>query len=400
MSKKDLSLNTRLLHTGLAAFDPATGMAPVALPSMRTSTVRFKNLDTLDQAQVAKAKGDRVVTYGRMGMDTNAALETVFAALENGTHTYLAPSGLAAITAVFLALLKAGDHALVSDSVYGPVRYLDQALLKGLNIEITYFSSQDDVASLLRPNTRMVYVESPGSLLFEMIDLPAMADITRARGIPLVADNTWGVGGLYRPLDLGAQVSVVAGTKYIGGHSDLLLGAVVSNDAALAQKINTTQYAMGYAVSADDAWLALRGSRTLTLRLAQHAKNAREVCDFLAARPEVSRVFHPAHPEDAGHALWQRDCAGSNGMLAVHLNLPPAQGRALVDSLELFSIGYSWGGFESLVQYVDVGTLGGHSYWNRTGLTDGCVLRLHIGLESTDDLIADLTAGFDQAARI
>ena len=390
MPKNEPSLNTRLMHTGLAPFDPVTGTAPVALPSMRTSTVRFKDLETLDKAQIQKAEGDRVVTYGRMGMDTNAALETVFSELENGTHTYLAPSGLAAITAVFFALLRSGDHALVSDSVYGPVRYLDHALLKGLNIEITYFGAHDDISSLVKENTRMVYVETPGSLLFEMLDLPALAQKTKALGIPLVADNTWGIGNLYRPLDLGAQVSVVAGTKYIGGHSDLLLGAAITNDATLAKKINTAQYAMGYAVSADDAWLALRGSRTLALRLTQHAKNAMAVCEFLESRPEVTRLFHPAHPSDPGHALWQRDCNGSNGMLAVHLNLAPAQGRALVDKLTLFSIGYSWGGFESLVQYVDVATLDGHSYWNQFGVTDGCVLRLHIGLESPEDLIADL----------
>lgn len=394
------AIDTRLMHTGLAAFDPATGSAPVALPAMRTSTVRFQNLDALDTAQRLKARGDRVVTYGRMGMDTNAALETVFAQLENGTHTYLAPSGLSAITLVMLSLMSAGDHALVSDNVYGPVRHLDHELLKRLNIEVTYFSTADDVAALARPNTKMIYVESPGSLLFEMLDLPALAAIARSLDVPLVADNTWGSGYIYRPLDLGAQVSVVAGTKYVGGHSDLLMGAVVTNDATIARRLNATQYAMGYSVSADDAWLALRGVRTLPIRMAQHAKNALDVCAFLDARADVLRVFHPAWHKDAGHALWQRDCTGSNGMLAVHLDLSPAAGRAFVDALKLFGIGFSWGGFESLVQFVDTGVLRSHDYWVSQGEQSGSVVRLHIGLESVEDVIADLTQALDHASAV
>lgn len=392
------SLDTRLVHTGLAEFDPRTGAAPVALPAMRTSTVRFKSLATLDQAYAKRTSGERVPTYGRMGMDTPAALEDVFAQLEGGSNAYLASSGLAAITLAILALAGAGDHVLVSDSVYGPVRYLDDQLLKRMNIELTYFGAADALEALVRPNTRLVYAESPGSLLFEMLDLPALSKMTRRLGVPLVIDNTWGAGYLYRPLDLGADVSVVAGTKYVGGHSDLMLGAVVTRDKALAQRINTTHYAMGYSLSADDAWLALRGVRTLGVRLAQHAQNALAVCGFLDAQPQVSRVFHPAWHKDPGHALWQRDCTGSNGMLAVHLNLEPEAARRFVDALTLFGIGFSWGGFESLVQYVEPAQLEPHDYWRKNAPQGGALVRLHIGLESVDDVIADLTQALASAA--
>jgi cystathionine beta-lyase len=395
-SSSSKHLDTLLQHAGTASFDAATGAAPVALPSMRTSTVRFQNLAALEEAQRRKGAGERVVTYGRMGMDTHVALEDVFKHLENGTHCYLASSGLSAITLMFMSLMSAGDHALVADCVYGPVRLLDREVLKRLGIEITYFSpSQDEIAALVRPNTRLLYVESPGSLLFEMLDIPALAEQARRHGLVFATDNTWGSGYIYRPLDLGAQVSVVAGTKYVGGHSDMMLGAVVTNDEAIGQRLNATQYAMGYSISADDAWLALRGVRTMPVRMAQHARHALEICDFLQGRPEVARLYHPALPSDAGHALWKRDCTGSNGMLAAALHLRPAQARVFVDSLQLFGIGFSWGGYESLVQLVDTGTLAAHRYWDGAGQS---VVRLHIGLEAPADIIADLKQALDRAS--
>ncbi len=389
-------IDTLLQHTGTAAFD-ANGSAPVALPSMRTSTVRFENLAALEAAQARKATGARGVTYGRAGMDTHAALETLFTQLEGGTHCYLASSGLSAITLTFLSFLSAGDHALVSDSVYGPVRYLNDEVLRRLNIEITYFSADEDVQALIRPNTKLLYVESPGSLLFEMLDLPALSVIAKRAGLVLAVDNTWGSGYVYQPLALGADVSVVAGTKYVAGHSDLMLGAVVARDSELALKINHTHYAMGYSISADDAWLALRGARTIGIRMKQQAANALTICEFLSGRPEVARVYHPAWPQDPGHALWQRDCTGSNGMLAAGLSLSRLQARAFVDALTLFGIGFSWGGFESLVQYVEPSGLAPHRYYTQAPHE---MVRLHIGLESTDDLIADLTQALDHARSV
>jgi len=398
MASTPSHIDTLLLHSGIAEFNPKTQSAPVALPSMRTSTVRFANMDALDRAIAEKSRGERAATYGRAGMDTHAALEQVFCDLEGAQRAFLAPSGLSGITLAFLALLNAGDHVLVADCVYGPVRYLDKIVLGRLGIEVSYCrAAPEALESQLRPNTRMLYIESPGSLLFEMLDIPALAEFARRHGLVLVDDNTWGAGYVYKPLHLGADVSVVAGTKYIGGHSDLMLGAVMAKDPDLVRRINETHYAMGYSISADDAWLALRGVRTLPLRMRQHAANALDICRYLAARPETLRLFHPAYPDDPGHALWKRDCQGSNGMLAVELALDEAQARRFVDGLRLFSIGYSWGGFESLVQLVEPSALAVHDYW-ADGAADRSVVRLHIGLEAPQDLMADLDRAF-QAAR-
>ncbi len=388
-------IDTVLQHTGVAPFNPETGAAAVNLPPMRASTVRFENLTALENAQRRKAKGERVVTYGRMGMDTHAALEDVFKQLEGGTHCYLAPSGLSAMTMLMLSLLSAGEHALISDCVYAPMRELDAGLLQRMNIDVTYFSQHEDMDALVRPNTKLLYVESPGSLLFEMLDMRAMADFAKRHKLVLATDNTWGSGYIYRPLTLGAQVSVIAGTKYVAGHSDLMLGAVVTNDEEIAKRLFRTQYAMGYSISADDAWLAMRGVRTMPIRMAQHSRHALEVCEFLNSRPEVARIYHPAWPADPGHALWQRDCTGSNGMMAIELRLSPAGARVFVEALELFGIGFSWGGFESLVQLVTPTELGRHRYWSGG---DHALVRLHIGLEAPADVIADLGRALDLAS--
>ena len=381
-------LDTQLLHIGSAPFDPVSGTAPVSLPAIRTSTVRFENLEALERAFAKRAAGERAITYGRSGLDTHRALEEVFMTLEGGTYCVLAPSGMAAINIAFLGLLKTGDHVLVGDSVYGPVRNLDRALLRGLGIEVTYFSPDiDDVAALVQLNTKVIYVESPGSLLFEMIDMVALAAIAQEKGLILVSDNTWGSGYIYRPLMLGADVSVVAGTKYIAGHSDVMLGAVIVKDEKIAARIHAIQYAMGNSISADDAWLALRGVKTMAVRMAQHAHNAIEVCKFLDSRKEVARIFHPAWHKDEGFGLWQRDCTGSNGMVSIELNCSALEAKKFVNALTLFGIGFSWGGFESLVQWVDPGVLAAHAYWSSEG---HALIRLHIGLESATDLIADL----------
>lgn len=397
-SSSTQKLDTFLQHAGLADFDPVTGAAPVALPSVRTSTVRFKNLAALDKAQAAKSDLRlRSTTYGRGGMQTHAALEQVFCTLEGATQALLSSSGMAAISHAMLALLSQGDHVLVSDNVYGPVRYLEKTVLSRMGITCTYSPAcPDALRERLRPTTRMLYVESPGSLLMEMLDLPLLAQFAREHNLLLVTDNTWGSGYIYRPLELGVDVSIVAGTKYIGGHSDLMLGAVMSAEPELDRILFDNHYALGHSVSADDVWLAVRGARTLPLRMRESAANALQVCDFLSRRLEVVRLFHPAWSQDPGHALWQRDCTGSNGMLSVQLNLSAVQARALVDALTLFGIGYSWGGFESLVQYVDPGVLTGHTYWQGA---QHSLLRLHVGLESATDLIADLQQALDVAAR-
>lgn len=383
-----LSLQTRLMHVGSAPFD-VDGVAPVSLPAVRTSTVRFADLAALEQSQRRKAAGERAITYGRSGMDTHRALEDAFMTLEGGNHCVLAPSGLAALTLVLMTLLGAGDHALIVDSVYAPVRHFDNVVLKKMGVELTYFSPEDDdLEALIRPNTRLLYLESPGSLLLRMQDIPALAAIAHRHGLLVAADNTWGSGHAYRPLALGADISMVAGTKYVAGHSDLMLGAVVTKDAALGDRISRTQYALGYALSADDAWLALRGLRTLPLRMNEQARSALRICEFLASCPQTRAIYHPAWPGDPGHALWQRDAEGSNGLLTVALDLPREAGRNFVDALQIFGIGFSWGGFESLVQWVDPSLVG----LQRDGseLPGATLVRLQIGLEDTDDLIADL----------
>ena len=390
-------LNTFLQHAGLAPFDPDTGAAPVALPAMRTSTVRFRDLDALDGVPVRKKRGERAVGYGRMGMDTHAALESVFCELEAAQHAYLASSGMAAITLVFLSLLNAGDHVLVADCAYGPVRRLDDQVLARMGIQVEYSRAHPDaLAEKITPHTRMLYVESPGSLLMEMLDIPALSRFARDHDLILATDNTWGSGYIYQPLALGADVSIVAGTKYVSGHSDLMLGAVMVNDAALAERIGATHYALGYSVSADDVWLAIRGVRTLPLRLRQCAENGLAVAAWLENQPSVGRVYHPALPSDPGHSLWLRDCTGSNGLLSFELTLDVPATRRFVDALTLFGIGFSWGGFESLVQLISPESIATHSYWSAR---ENPVVRLHVGLESADDLIADLAQALECATR-
>ncbi|CAM5206574.1 Cystathionine beta-lyase OS=Castellaniella defragrans (strain DSM / CCUG 39792 / 65Phen) OX=1437824 GN=BN940_01531 PE=3 SV=1 [Castellaniella denitrificans] len=395
--------DTLLQHIGQAPLDPVTGSGPVALPSYRASTVRFASMDVLDRAQAAKQRGERVPTYGRVGLQTHEALETLLCRLEGGERAFLAPSGMAAISMALMALLGQGDHALVVDCVYGPVRYFHKTVLSRMGVAMDFVRGDlDSLRAALRPETRVLYLESPGSLLMEMLDLPALARWAHEQGLTVVADNTWGAGYIYRPLALGADVSVTAATKYLGGHSDLMLGAAVARDPALVGRLHETHYALGSTVSADDAWLALRGARTLGVRLRACEEHAMEVCRWLDAQPQVSRIFFPAWPDDAGHALWRRDATGANGLLSVAVDFTEPQVRRLIDGLRLFGIGYSWGGYESLVTQVEPGALASHGYWARIAderMRKGTVLRLHIGLEDPADLIADLAQAFEAAGR-
>ena len=385
---------TRLLHAGAPALRDGAG--PVNVPVVRTSTVRFANTAAHADHHHRRAAGERVASYGRHGLDTHRALEDAVTELEGGHRAFLAPSGLAAITLVLLSLLSPGDHALVADSVYSPVRRVDQTLLQRLGITLEYFSpGQDDVAKLIRPNTRLLYLESPSSLLYEVLDLPRLAAIARARGVTVVADNTWSGGWFYQPLALGAHISVQAATKYIAGHSDVMQGVVVVDSPALAAKVATTHEALGLAIGADDAYLALRGLRTLPVRLAQHQRHATQVAQYLQQHPDVARVFYPALPEDPGHALWQRDFSGASGLVsfAFRDDADEATANRFVDALAYFGIGASWGGYESLALVAQPERLREHSHW--TGAAP--VVRLHVGLEDPVDLIEDLGQAFERA---
>lgn len=384
-------LHTRLIHVGSPRFHDR--IAPVNVPVVRTSTVRFDSTQAYSEIHHRRAAGELVTSYGRHGMETHRALEDAINALEGGVRTFLTPSGLSAISLVLLALLSPGDHALVSDSVYSPLRRVDQELLQRLGIQVTYFSpANDDLASLIQPNTRLLYVESPSSLLYEVLDLPKLAAIAQQHDVILAADNTWGSGYLYQPLQLGAQISILAATKYISGHSDVMQGAVVVKDAALASRIARTYDSLGLTISADDAYLSLRGLRTLPVRLAQHQANALQVAQYLQQHEQVQKVFYPALPDDPGHALWQRDFSGANGLLSFAFHDDDhGKADAFVDALRLYAIGASWGGYESLVQIAAPARLAEHSYFT----VPKPVVRLHVGLEDAGDLINDL----DQALR-
>lgn len=378
---------TRLLHAGSPTLRGGSG--PVNVPVVRTSTVRFANTAAYADHHHRRVAGERVASYGRHGLDTHRALEDALLGLEGGHRAFLAPSGLAAISLVLVALLSPGDHALVADSVYSPVRRVDATLLQRLGITLEYFSpSQDDLAAKIRPNTKLIYVESPSSLLYEILDLPALAAIAQAHGVPLATDNTWGAGWLYQPLALGANISIQAATKYIGGHSDVMQGVVVTDSAALSEKIATAYEALGLTIGADDAYLALRGIRTLPVRLAQHQRHATEVAQWLQSQPLVERVFYPALPSDPGHALWKRDFHGANGLVSFAFvdGVHATDAEAFVNALRWFAIGASWGGYESLALIAAPERLREHSAWSGTH----SVVRLHVGLENPDDLIDDL----------
>ncbi|TRM49651.1 cystathionine beta-lyase [Achromobacter sp. LC458] len=393
MSLDHAHVQTRLVHAGSPALTQGAG--PVNVPVVRTSTVRFADTATQAALNQQRAAGDRVATYGRHGLDTHQALEEAVALLEGGYRTVLAPSGLAAITLVLLATLAPGDHALVADSVYSPVRKVDKSLLARYGIEVEYFSpGQDALEPLIRPSTRLLYLESPSSLLFEVLDLPALAATARRHGLWVAADNTWSGGLYYQPLALGAHISIQAATKYLAGHSDVMMGVVTVDSAELAQRIGATYDALGLSVGADDAYLTLRGLRTLDVRLARHQVNALAVAQYLAAHPDVSRVFHPALPEDPGHALWRRDFSGASGLVSFAFDHPdPTAASRFIDALQYFSIGASWGGYESLALEAAPQRLAEHSLWKQVSGQQS-VVRLHIGLENPQDLIGDLERAF------
>jgi len=388
-------VHTQLIHAGAPRFHER--VASVNVPVVRTSTVRFDSTQAYDEIHQRRAAGEAVTAYGRHGMQTHRALEDAINALEGGSRTFLTPSGLSAISLIFLALLSPGEHALVSDSVYAPLRRLDQQVLARLGIELSYFSpGKSDLDQLIRPNTRLLYVESPSSLLYEVLDLPKLAETARRHDLLLATDNTWGSGYLHQPLKLGADISVLAATKYISGHSDVMQGAVVVQDAALAGRIASTYDNLGLTISADDAYLSLRGVRTLAVRLAQHQANALRVAEYLQTHTQVRRVFYPALPSDPGHHLWRRDFSGANGLLSFSFqDDDPLRVRAFVDALQLYAIGASWGGYESLVQIAAPARLAEHSYLAEPKP----VVRLHIGLEDVRDLLDDLDQAFRSVYR-
>jgi cystathionine beta-lyase len=333
-------------------------------------------------------------TYGRHGTPTTRALQETLMALEGPqcAGVGIAPSGLAAITTTLLAVLKAGDHLLVCDNVYRPSRNFCNGVLTRYGVETTYFDPLigGAIEKLFKTNTRAVLVEAPGSQSFEMPDIPAIAATAHAHGALVIDDNTWATPLFHRSLDQGVDISMQAATKYIGGHSDIMFGTISANARAwptIAENIRL----LGVCAGPDDVFLALRGMRTLAVRLNQHYRSGLEMARWLATRPEVQRVLHPALESDPGHAIWKRDFTGASGLFSVVLKPAPQKAvDALLDTVKLFGMGYSWGGFESLVIPFDCDGYRTATKWAPGGPT----LRLHIGLENVDDLKADLECGF------
>ena len=332
--------------------------------------------------------------YGRRGTPTTKALQEALMALEGPqcAGVGIAPSGLAAITTTLLAVLKAGDHLLVCDNAYRPTRNFCNGMLARYGVETTYFDPLigAGIAALFKPNTKAVLVEAPGSQTFEMPDIPAIAAVAHARGALVIDDNTWATPLYHRSLEQGVDISMQAATKYIGGHSDIMFGTISANATAWPQIAEAIQL-LGVCAGPDDVFLALRGLRTLAVRLAQHHRSGLEMARWLAARPEVANVLHPALESDPGHAIWKRDFTGASGLFSIVLKPKPQQAvDALLDAVKLFGMGYSWGGFESLIIPFDCGLYRTATQW----APGGPALRLHIGLENVADLKADLERGF------
>jgi cystathionine beta-lyase len=332
--------------------------------------------------------------YGRRGTPTTEALELAIQELEGPqcAGVSLLPSGLAAISTALLSVVHAGDHILVTDSAYGPTRNFCEQILTRLGVTTTYYDPLigNACGGLFRPNTRLVFTESPGSLSFEMQDVPAIAKIAHAKGAIVLMDNTWASPLYFRPLEHGVDLAIQAGTKYIGGHSDVMLGTVSANSATVASLKNTVRLS-GQCEGPDDVYLGLRGLRTLAVRLERHYKSGLAVARWLEARPEVSRLLHPALPSHPGHAVWKRDFTGASGLFSMVLKPVPQEAvYAFLDTLELFGIGASWGGYESLAIPFDCTPARTVTRWQPGGPT----VRFHIGLEDVEDLTADLERGF------
>jgi cystathionine beta-lyase len=332
--------------------------------------------------------------YGRRGTPTSEALETALRALEGPACAGVAllPSGLAAISTALLAVLNAGDHLLVTDSAYQPTRRFCDSVLRRNGVATSYYDPMigGDIAALMQPNTRAVFVEAPGSLSVEIQDVPAIAAAAHAKGAVVLMDNTWASSLYFHAFDKGVDLSIQAGTKYIGGHSDVMLGTVSANPATW-ERLRDTVHALGLCVGPDDIYLGLRGLRTMGVRLAQHHQAGLKVARWLAERPEIACVLHPALESCPGHAVWRRDFSGASGLFSIVFK-PVAQSavNAFLNELGLFGIGASWGGFESLAIPFDCTSIRTATKWARGGPT----VRLHIGLEDVDDLISDLERGF------
>ena len=379
-----LGINTRLAHSGNNPHDYFGFVNP---PVVHASTVLFKRAEDM-------AAREQKYTYGTKGTPTTDALANVVNELEGSAGTIIVPSGLAAVTIPLLAFASAGDHILIVDSVYNPTRRFCDTMLKRLGVEIEYYDPHIGarITSLMKPNTTVVFTESPGSNSFEMQDIPAIAKAAKARGAVVMMDNTWATPLYFRPLDHGVDISIHAATKYPAGHSDVLLGLVSANEACWTQLYDTF-VTMGCCSGPDDVYQVLRGLRTMGVRLAHHEKSAFEIARWLEGKSGVAQVLHPGLDSHPGHALWKRDFGGASGIFSIVLGGGGAkQTNAFLNALEIFGMGYSWGGYESLAVPVWLG--------DRTvakGDYKGPLIRLQIGLEDVVDIKTDIERGLAAA---
>lgn len=381
--RPDRSDRTRLIAS---ASRRGRGRRPVSPPVERASTLLN------DDPAAMRDEGPGPV-YGIEDLSAARELRAALSDLEGAADIWLVPSGLAAVTVPLTALLRPGDEVLTTDALYGPSRRFLNRHLKPRGVATSFHApdaSTADILAAVTGRTRLLLIESPASLTFELADVPALAAACRERGVLTVMDNTWAAGLAFRPLAHGVDVSVQAVTKYVAGHSDLLMGSIAVASPAVGRQISETIEDLGWRVSPDDAWLALRGLRTLPLRYAEQARSALAVAEWLQARPEVARVLHPALPGDRGHDFWTRDYTGAASIFGVVMQGgSEAAAHALMSTLDLFGLGYSWGGFESLITH-ETGQL---AFRRSPPVPEGELLRLHIGLEDPADLIADLEAG-------
>jgi cystathionine beta-lyase len=375
---------TRLVHAGR---DPFEQHGFLNTPIYRGSTVLFPSMGDLVHERPT-------YVYGTKGTPTVASLQRAWTDLTGAEGTVAVPSGLAAISLALMSCLKAGDHLLVTDSAYRPTRVFCDRVLRRFGVETTYYDPTigSGIEALLRANTTAVFAEAPGSQSFEMQDIPAIAEVAHRHGAVVLMDNTWATPLFFPPHERGVDMAIEAGTKYLSGSSDLLLGLVSANERCFKQ-LRATFDAFAIPPGPEDVFLALRGMRTMALRLREHQRQARDMARWLEGRPEISRVLHPGLESHPGHAIWKRDFNGSSGLFSAILKPAPREAvAAMVDGLELFGMGYSWGGYESLVLPFDCSNYRSAVPWN----PEGPALRFHIGLEDIEDLKADLEAGFER----
>ena len=379
----------------------------VNIPIHRTSTVLFPSLEDYHNAEKGKTcyglQGGGESTdfsYGISGTPTKFALQKAICEIEDAKYCFIFPSGLSAITITIMGLLKNGDHILVTDSVYGPTRRFCNKELSRIGVEVDFYDPMigNGIESLIKENTRLIFTESPGSLSFEVQDIPTITKITRKNNIPTIIDNSWATPLYFDPFKHGVDISLQAGTKYIGGHSDILMGVVTTNDKKLYKSIERASRNYGINTSPDDCYLALRGLKTMGVRLKAHEKAAKEIATWLSNRPEVETILHPAFSSCPGHEIWKRDFSGSTGLFSIILDKKYSDKAvsAMVDNMELFGIGASWGGFESLLVAMDISTIRTAKKWPHKNTH----LRIYAGLESVSDLINDLEKGFERLKKL